>query len=892
MVRRAAPVVGASFSNRIDAHNGALIANMPPALPRLAKQVSSWLMICALAGACGSSEMSPPRPSTAGVPEYVPTPHAAEPAPEPETARRLRRLTNTEIEEVVTDLLEGRRLDLGSGFLPDPRVEGYDNDALALGMSESKVEELVMMSERVAVHLTEGAALGRHAPCPAGEDEAACARRFATRTATRAWGRPPSEMELQRLDGVYQVGRDGEGYTGGIALLAQAVLQSPHFIYRSELGAAPSAADVARGWVELTGLEIASVMSFLLRGSRPDAPLLEAALAGSLATPEVREQQARRLLASPEGRRRISHFLRAWLGLENVAMINKDVAILPLFTPRARRALDRELTLFFDHVLAKAEARLDELLLADYTFPSPELAPFYNTDLVGEPPGDFQMRQLDAGRRRGVLSSPAFLAAHALIDQTNPIERGLVVRGRLFCQDVAPPPPSVAAPAARRRTGDHHPPALRGPRQGPVLPGLPPAHGPAGLRLRAVRCCRPLPHRGGRPADRLARRGGDDRRGRPLHRAGRAGPAPAGQRPVPALLRRAAVPVRRGPHVSRAPTAARSTTWPASSSRPSTGSTSCSSGWCGGRCSCCAESSGRDAVNAVKKSAGMSRRELLRATGAAGALFPFLRPRAASAAPATPRLVLLMQSNGTHQPAFWPKLPDGVTLTAPAPLGAGGLTSPILQPLLGDPALAARVTLIKGINNTSGGSGNGHDQGFTGLYSGYKSIGPFLDPWGAGISIDQHLKRALTFSELFPTLNCGVLASDTPPFKAHRRSFSYLAARRQVPTEVDPYRLYTRFFGVGAKPEPGQDPVALAKHRLRRKETVLDFARQDLNSLRPGLGKLDREKLDAHRPPCARWRTGWAPPCCRIPTARPTARPSSRRGRRSSRPTRWRRCKA
>jgi hypothetical protein len=248
----------------------------------------------------------------------------------------------------------------------------------------------------------------------------------------------------------------------------------------------------------------------------------------------------------------------------------------------------------------------------------------------------------------------------------------------------------------------------------------------------------------------------------------------------------------------------------------------------------------------VKRSAGISRRELLRTTGAAGLLFPFLRPRAASAAPVTPRLVLLMQSNGTHQPAFWPKLPDGVTLTAPAPLGAGGLTSPILDPLLNDAALAARVTVIKGINNTSGGSGNGHDQGFTGLYSGYKSIGPFLDPWGAGISIDQTLKRTLTFSELFPTLNCGVLASDTPPFKAHRRSFSYLAARQQVPTEVDPYRLYARFFGVGAKPEPGQDPVALAKHRLRRKQTVLDFARQDLNSLRPGLGKLDREKLDAH----------------------------------------------
>jgi hypothetical protein len=42
-----------------------------------------------------------------------------------------------------------------------------------------------------------------------------------------------------------------------------------------------------------------------------------------------------------------------------------------------------------------------------------------------------------------VLSSPAFLGTHALINQTNPVQRGLVVRTRLLCQDIAPPPPDV-----------------------------------------------------------------------------------------------------------------------------------------------------------------------------------------------------------------------------------------------------------------------------------------------------------------------------------------------------------------------------------------------------------------------------------------------------------------
>jgi hypothetical protein len=228
----------------------------------------------------------------------------------------------------------------------------------------------------------------------------------------------------------------------------------------------------------------------------------------------------------------------------------------------------------------------------------------------------------------------------------------------------------------------------------------------------------------------------------------------------------------------------------------------------------------------------LSRRDWLRATGAAGLIFPFLRPGLAQAAP-PPRLVLLMQSNGTGQPNFWPATP-------------GSLSSPILDPLVGDPAIAAKTTVIKGLRNDSGGSGNGHDQGFIGLYSGYRGVGTFDDPWGPGVSLDQQLRGQLDLREPFPTLNCGVLATDTPVFKTHRRSFSYGAPRQQIPTEVDPYKLYTRFFAVGAPVPDGADPVALAKQRLARKQSVLDYVTGDLTALRGQVGALDRGKLDAH----------------------------------------------
>ena len=242
----------------------------------------------------------------------------------------------------------------------------------------------------------------------------------------------------------------------------------------------------------------------------------------------------------------------------------------------------------------------------------------------------------------------------------------------------------------------------------------------------------------------------------------------------------------------------------------------------------------------MNRSTDFSRRAGLRAAGVAG-LSAFLRPPRARAETAAPvRLILLMQSNGTSQANFWPAVEPNLAWPTPP------LSSPILAPLLGDPVLAGKTTVIRGIFNHAGGAGNSHDQGFAGLYSGYRSVGTFNDPWGSGISIDQTLRQRLDLHEPFATLNCGVLASDTPPFKTHRRSFSYTAPRQQVPTEIDPYKLYAQFFP-GARPvAPGEDPVQDAKRRLLRNQSVLDYVTTDLRALRVRVGKFDRDRLAAH----------------------------------------------
>lgn len=222
------------------------------------------------------------------------------------------------------------------------------------------------------------------------------------------------------------------------------------------------------------------------------------------------------------------------------------------------------------------------------------------------------------------------------------------------------------------------------------------------------------------------------------------------------------------------------------------------------------------------------RRDLFRAAGATLMVPSFLRDAFAATSPAAPRLVIIMQAVGTHQQTFWPDAATG--------------TSPILEPILSQPALAAKTLLIKGVVNQTQGFGNEHDRGFHSLWTGVAPVGSPEDSFGGGPSIDQMLKQQLKPAVMFPTLNCGVLASEVAPKNGHRRSFSYLGPKQQLSTMVDPYRLYAMLF---RDPRVAGDPGA-AQRRLMLRQSVLDHTARDLTTLSARLGPSERRKLDAH----------------------------------------------
>ena len=88
------------------------------------------------------------------------------------------------------------------------------------------------------------------------------------------------------------------------------MLQSPHFLYRVQLGIAdPKRA----GIVGLTGFELATRLSFLLLGTTPTDALLDQAQAGMLDTATGAGQVVKTMLADPLARRGVKRFYEQWL---------------------------------------------------------------------------------------------------------------------------------------------------------------------------------------------------------------------------------------------------------------------------------------------------------------------------------------------------------------------------------------------------------------------------------------------------------------------------------------------------------------------------------------------------------------------------------------------------
>ncbi|HVT09189.1 MAG TPA: DUF1592 domain-containing protein [Polyangia bacterium] len=356
---------------------------------------------------------------------------------------RVRRLTNAEYDASVQALLGTTTVpSVTYGFPPDTRQgpAGAPAGAAFTVNDAQRVDPVLADKLDTAAQalVTEARGNGKLAalsPCAnaasGGED---CARAFVQSFGSKAYRRALGNDEIAGLisgpTSVYHVGADGYTYADGIDLLTRVLLQSAGFLYLTELGD-PGAAGSP---LTMTGNEIASALAYLLTSGPPDDALLTQAAAGALATPDGREAEARRLLATPAGHARLVRVVREWLGVEDVAHREKASSVYPDFSG-VSQSMENESRAFVEEVLNNSTGSLTELLTADWTIVDAPLAAVYGVSAAGAG----QRTSLASVPRRGILTQGAFLSVFATNNGSHPVYRGVAIMRRIACLQVQDP---------------------------------------------------------------------------------------------------------------------------------------------------------------------------------------------------------------------------------------------------------------------------------------------------------------------------------------------------------------------------------------------------------------------------------------------------------------------
>jgi hypothetical protein len=262
------------------------------------------------------------------------------------------------------------------------------------------------------------------------------ARQVLERFASRAYRRPATSEEVDRLMQLVKVAQAaGDNFEASIQLALQAVLVSPHFLFRVE--AIPAADKTER---DLSDYEFATRLSYFLWNTMPDDELFRHAVRGTLRKENNLDEQVRRMLKDPKAEALVDSFAAQWLQLRKFDEMTPSKRHFPSFDDGLRKDMRRETEMFFAYIVHN-DRSVTELLAADYTFINERLARHYGLPNVK---GDrFQQVSLKGTPRGGLLTHGSILTVTSNPTRTSPVKRGRWILENLLGEPPPPPPPNV-----------------------------------------------------------------------------------------------------------------------------------------------------------------------------------------------------------------------------------------------------------------------------------------------------------------------------------------------------------------------------------------------------------------------------------------------------------------
>jgi uncharacterized protein DUF1592/uncharacterized protein DUF1588/uncharacterized protein DUF1585/uncharacterized protein DUF1587/uncharacterized protein DUF1595/cytochrome c len=270
-------------------------------------------------------------------------------------------------------------------------------------------------------------------------DELPCARQILTTLARKAYRRPLTDSDTEKLMSFNQTGRNAGDFEDGIERGLQFILAHPEFVFRAEDG--PAGVPPGQPY-RVSNRELASRLSYFLWSSGPDDTLLKLAETGTLGDRAVLQAQVRRMLADPRAHELVKNFAGQWLQLRTLQSSTPEGIIYPDFDDNLRQGFRTETEMFFESIL-REDRSVADLLNADYTFVNERLAAHYGIPNVYG--SQFRRVQLDGALdvRRGLLGKGSILLATSIADRTSPVQRGKWVLMNILGTVPPDPPPNV-----------------------------------------------------------------------------------------------------------------------------------------------------------------------------------------------------------------------------------------------------------------------------------------------------------------------------------------------------------------------------------------------------------------------------------------------------------------
>jgi hypothetical protein len=351
--------------------------------------------------------------------------------PAPEAADQigptgLRRLTSREYDATLRDLLSDTTATSNLLLPEDPRTP-FDNAYVGQNPSSPLIEGAELLAQDAAARaVADPAVRAQIVGCePTGPDDAACFDAFVQGFGRRAFRRPLTDTELEALGSLSADAIEKDDFWVGVESVISTVLQSPSFLYRVEVG---EPVDGDASLRKLTGYEVATRLSYFLWGTMPSDALLDAAEAGELDDADGVHAQAAAMLEDPRALELVDRFHALWMGYENLPHAY-DLAT----------AMKTETSALLDRVIFDERRPWQDVLRLEETFVNAMLAEHYGLPSPADPEGGWVA--WDDPARKGLLAQGSFLSLGAKFGDTSPTQRGLIIRTRLFCQDIPPPPP-------------------------------------------------------------------------------------------------------------------------------------------------------------------------------------------------------------------------------------------------------------------------------------------------------------------------------------------------------------------------------------------------------------------------------------------------------------------